>query len=164
MNAQPLNFKMMTLAACALLALVLLIPIAAQDGGDLTPAAPTATPMFGDRFQLTPTPFPAPGIPISLTGVNATAANATVAIRGGAGLDYRRIGRLTQGRSIDVIGWNGWEEGRACSPDFESDLDMWVQVQFGERRGWIARCVLSFTGRLTDLPIVTESGERIMQR
>ena len=160
----PISLKLTILAACATLALVLLIPIAAQDGGDLTPAAPTATLMFGDRFQLTPTPLPATGVPISLTGVNATAANATVAIRSGAGLEHRRIGRLVQGRSIDVIGWNGWEEGRTCSADFESDLDMWVQVQLGERRGWIARCVLTFTGRLTDLPIVTESGERIMQR
>ena len=125
---------------------------------------PTQTPLFGDTFGLaTPTPMETP-IPISLTGVGGRADRGPVAIRSGPGLEYPRIGRLGTGRLIDIVGWNGWERGRDCTPDFQNDLDMWVQVQVGETRGWVARCVLTITGRLTDLPIITASGDRILQR
>jgi uncharacterized protein YgiM (DUF1202 family) len=100
----------------------------------------------------------------SLTGVNGQAVNSDVHIRSGPGKGYRSIGSVRQGRWIDIVGWNGWEEGRICSSVFEADLDMWVQVQFGERRGWVARCVLDIRGRLTDLPVVTDAGERVLQR
>ncbi len=100
----------------------------------------------------------------SLTGVNGQAVNSSVHIRSGPGTSYRSIGSLRQGRWIDIIGWNGWKEGRECSSVFEADLDMWVQVQFGERRGWIARCVLDIRGQLTDLPVVTTTGDRTLQR
>lgn len=100
----------------------------------------------------------------TLTGVNGQAATAAVNIRSGPGLGYRSIGALRQGRWIDIVGWNGWEDGRECSSVFEADLDMWVQVQVGDRRGWIARCVLDIRGSLTDLPVVTEAGERVLQR
>jgi hypothetical protein len=127
-------------------------------------APPTATPLFGDTFGLpTPTFGPTP-IPISLTGVNGRAERAPVAIRSGPGVQFPRIGRVSQGRSIDIIGWNGWQAGRECGVTLEDDLDMWVQVQFGARAGWIARCVLTITGRLTDLPLITASGERLLQR
>lgn len=125
---------------------------------------PTQTPLFGDTFGLaTPTPMETP-IPISLTGVGGRADRGPVAIRSGPGLEFPRIGRLGTGRLIDIVGWNGWERGRDCTPNFQNDLDMWVQVQVGETRGWVARCVLTITGRLTDLPIITASGDRILQR
>ncbi len=148
------------IASFVLLALLLVFaPLTvAQD------AQPTATPLFGDSFGLpTPTPLETP-IPISLTGVNGRADRGAVAIRSGPGLQFPRIGRVSAGKSIDIVGWNGWERDRDCTVNFEDDLDMWVQVQFGETRGWIARCVLTITGRLTDLPLITATGERILQR
>lgn len=146
-------------ALVTLAALLVFAPLTvAQD------VQPTATPLFGDTFGLpTPTPLETP-IPISLTGVNGRADRGPVAIRSGPGLSFPRVGRVSSGRSIDIIGWNGWERGRGCTPDFENDLDMWVQVQFGTGTGWVARCVLTITGRLTDLPLITASGERILQR
>lgn len=111
-----------------------------------------------------PIETPNPQMLDSLTGVNGQAANADVNIRNGPGLSYRSIGGLRQGRWIDITGWNGWKEGRECSATFEADLDMWVQVQVGDRRGWIARCVLDIRGGLTDLPVVTQTGERVLQR
>lgn len=149
----------MIAALVTLLALFVIAPTTiAQD------VQPTATLTFGDTFGLpTPTPGATP-IPISLTGVNGRADRAPVAIRSGPGLEFPRIGRLAQGRSIDIIGWNGWEAGRECTVNFEDDLDMWVQVPFAGRIGWIARCTLTITGRLTDLPLITASGERILQR
>jgi len=125
---------------------------------------PTATPLFGDTFGL-PTPtFGDTPIPISLTGVNGRADRGPVAIRSGPGLEFPRIGRISSGRSIDIIAWNAWQRGRECSVTFANDLDMWVQVQFGLQTGWVARCVLTITGRLTDLPMITATGERILQR
>jgi hypothetical protein len=100
----------------------------------------------------------------SLTGVNGHAVNASVAIRSGPGLGYPRISFLRKDGWIDIVGWNGWKEGRECSATFNDDLDMWVQVQVGERRGWIARCVLDIKGRISNLPIVSVTGERDLQR
>jgi len=152
--------SLLVLATVCLFMLMLLVAsmTLAQD------VQPTATPLFGDTFGL-PTPIPdETPIPISLTGVNGRADRGPVAIRSGPGLQYPRIGRVSAGRSIDITGWNGWEVGRECTVNFEDDLDMWVQVQFGERRGWSARCALTITGRLTDLPLITASGDRILQR
>ncbi len=118
---------------------------------------PTIGPQYAEP-TLNPQMLP------SLTGVNGQAANASVNIRSGPGLKYPPIGALKQDGWIDIIGWNGWEEGRLCSSEFKHDLDMWVQVQVGERKGWVARCVLDIRGSITDLPIVDASGERTLQR
>lgn len=172
------NFKYIWTPLLALVLVVITVfafaanvNVRAQDG-DPTPQA-TVQPTSEFDFVIPPTFAPPTGtldpsqLP-SLSGVGGQAANANVAIRSGAGLDYPRIGYLRHERWIDIVGWNGWEgaeEGRTCSPDFEGDLDMWVQVQFGDgRRGWIARCVLNIRGDVTKLPIVTASGERILQR
>ncbi len=146
----------------ALLIFVLTTSVTAQ--GD-TPQ-PTSEFDFNiePTFAYGPTETLDPNMLPSLTGVGGHAVNASVIIRSGAGLSYRQISYLKRDSWIDIVGWNGWDEGRNCSTDFKSDLDMWVQVQFGERRGWIARCVLDIRGELTKLPIVTESGERILQQ
>jgi hypothetical protein len=136
-----------------------------------TTATAQDTPQPTSEFDLnlpptfaSPTETLNPQMLDSLTGVNGQAVNSAVHIRSGPGRNFASIGSLRQGRWIDIIGWNGWEDGRECSAVFESDLDMWVQVQFGERVGWIARCVLDIRGKLTDLPVVSESGERALQR
>lgn len=101
----------------------------------------------------------------SLTGVGGRAERAAVAIRGGAGVTFPRVSRLTQGAWIEIVAWSGWDADRVCSPVLEDDLDMWVQVQFqGSRRGWIARCVLTIVGDVSALPIISASGETIFQR
>ncbi|MEO8395399.1 MAG: hypothetical protein ABI700_20565 [Chloroflexota bacterium] len=138
--------------------------VTAQDGGEATPA-PTS------EFDLNLQPTVAfatatfdPNSLSSLTGVNGHAVNASVTIRSGPGIGYARISYLRKDGWIDIVGWNGWKDGRDCSSVFNDDLDMWVQVQFGERRGWIARCVLTIIGPIDKLPIVSVTGERDLQR
>ena len=147
-----------------LLALALTATAAAQD------ATATPQPTSEFSFNIEPT-FQAqadatldPQMLPSLTGVGARPLSSNVSIRSGPGLEFRRISFLKQDRWIDIVGWNGWEAGRECSPQFEDDLDMWVQVPVGSGYGWIARCVLDIRGIVTDLPLVTERGERILQR
>ncbi len=152
------------LAVLALLVLTFAATVTAQDV-TVTPQ-PTSEFSFdiAPTFQAGPTATFNPQLLASLTGVNGRATNSAVAIRSAPGLENRRIGALKQGAWIDITGWNGWEEGRTCSPTFENDLDMWVEVKFGSSTGWIARCVLEIYGTVTDLPIVAASGERILQR
>jgi uncharacterized protein YgiM (DUF1202 family) len=161
LSPQALSVIVVFCFMAMMLALMLTTTVAAQG------TQPEPTSEFNLNLPPTaaaPTETLNPQMLDSLTGVNGQAANADVNIRSGPGLSYRAIGGLRQGRWIDIVGWNGWEEGRVCSSAFEADLDMWVQVQFGERRGWIARCVLDIRGRLTDLPVVNASGERVLQR
>lgn len=154
-------------AVCVVLALLVLTLASVASAQDAT-ATPQPTSAFDFNieatFQAGPTATFNPQLLASLTGVNGRATNSAVAIRSGPGLDNRRIGALKQGAWIDITGWNGWEEGRSCTPTFENDLDMWVEVRFGTRTGWIARCVLEIYGTVTDLPLVSASGERTLQR
>ncbi|HVU13914.1 MAG TPA: SH3 domain-containing protein [Phototrophicaceae bacterium] len=141
--------------------------VAAQDDGTNSTGTPEPTSEFSLNLAPTyqfATPTLDPNQIPSLTGVGGQAVNASVIIRSGPGLLYPQIGSLKQGGWINIVGWSGWTLGRECSPLFFNDLDMWVQVQTGDARGWIARCVLQIRGPLTQLPIVTASGERIMQR
>lgn len=133
-----------------LVLLTLISTIAAQDG-TADPAAtpvPTQRPTSEFSFNLAPTmaPFTTPtGMP-SISGTGGTAVNSAVSIRSGPGLEYPRIGALAQGRSIDIVGYNGYDLSRSCSPNFEADLDMWVMVRWRERTGWMARCALEIRG------------------
>ena len=158
---------LLALLLVALIVLVLATSVTAQDNTfEFTPQ-PTSefdlnlAPTFGAP-QSAPTVDPQM-LP-SVSGVGGQAFNASVIIRSGPGLMYRPISYLKKDGWIDIVGWNGWEDGRTCMGDFKDTLDMWVQVQFGERRGWIARCVLDIRGQLTKLPIVTAAGERILQQ
>lgn len=86
-----------------------------------------------------------------LTGVGVTAGTQNVNIRSGPGVFYPVIGRLLAGRALDVTGYNGYDLGRRCGPVFEDDLDMWVEVRFGEQIGWVARCTVTVEGDMTRL-------------
>jgi hypothetical protein len=149
-----------------LLGLALTTTVAAQDV--TPPPAPTSEFDFNVQEARPTIPRPVetinPQMLPSLTGVNGQAVNAAVIIRSGPGLDYARVGALAQGGWIDIVGWNGWPEDRVCSAQFRRDLDMWVQVQRGEQRGWVARCVLDIRGDVTNLPIVDAAGDRELQR
>lgn len=149
-------------AFVVLLLLVLAMTVTAQDD----PPPPTSEFSFNlePTLDLRPTAIFDPQMLPSLTGVGASPLSTNVSIRSGPGLEFRRISFLAQNKWIDIVGWNGWDAERECSPEFENDLDMWVQVPVGSGYGWIARCVLDIRGILTDLPIVTETGERILQR
>ncbi len=157
----------LALLLVALIVLVLATSVTAQDNPLGFTPQPTSefdlnsAPTFGAPQSV---PTVDPQMLPSISGVGGQAANASVIIRSGPGLTYRPISSLKKDGWIDIVGWNGWEDGRACTVDFESTLDMWVQVQFGERRGWIARCVLDIRGQLTKLPIVSAAGERILQQ
>lgn len=150
-------------AAIILFALALTATVAAQD------VTETPQPTSEFSFSIEPTfqavvPTVDPQMLPSLTGVGARPLSQNVSIRSGPGREYKRISFLAVDNWIDIVGWNGWERGRECSAQFERDLDMWVQVTVGSGYGWIARCVLDVRGIVTDLPIVTASGERILQR
>ncbi|MBL8131475.1 MAG: SH3 domain-containing protein [Anaerolineae bacterium] len=174
MNRHTTTFLVCALAALAMLALLTPATVA-QDG-----AAPTPTDFFA-AIDLTQPPtrqayVGAPQYPLavlpdgtaipSLTGVGGKAEYAPVAIRSGPGLEYPRIGRVAQGSWIHIVGWNGWDLERFCTVNFQSDLDMWVQVQnhLTEQRGWVARCAITIVGDVTALPIVSAAGERSLQR
>lgn len=164
-TSQAAAFAMIVCFFALLLGLALTTTVAAQD---TTPPVPTSEFDFNALNTRPTSPSPVetinPQMLPSLTGVNGQAVNAAVIIRSGPGLDYARVGALAQGYWIDIIGWNGWPEKRACSAQFRHDLDMWVQVQRGEQRGWIARCVLDIRGDVTNLPIVDAAGDRELQR
>jgi hypothetical protein len=167
-HAQKRAFQTAALSAAFGIMLLLVLAwtatVAAQD------VNPTPKPTSEFSFNIEPT-FQAqadatldPQMLPSLTGVGARPLSSNVAIRSGPGLEFRRISFLKQDSWVDIVGWNGWEEGRVCSAQFEEDLDMWVQVPVGSGYGWIARCVLDIRGILTDLPVISETGERILQR
>lgn len=136
LKLSPQSFVLIT----SLLFLVLMTAAGALAQNDPPPTvAPTAP-------RGTPTSLP------SLSGVGGTAGDIGVSIRSGPGLDFRVIGVLRPGRSIDITGTNGFDAARTCSPNFEADLDMWVEVRFRETVGWMARCALTIRGDLSKLP------------
>lgn len=94
---------------------------------------------------------PIPGLPAFVSGVGATPLTSNVNIRSGPDTSFPVIHRLLVGQSIDVVGTNGFDTERTCVGNFGATLDMWVQVQFGERRGWLARCTVRITGDLSRL-------------
>jgi uncharacterized protein YraI len=130
-----------------LFAFALLTATSAQDGTPVGTIVPTVQPTSAFDFNIAPTPVFGTATPLpSLSGVGGRAVNGAVAIRSGPGLEYQRIGALARGRSIDIIGYNGYDLNRPCSPNFQADLDMWVMVRWRERIGWMARCALEIRG------------------
>lgn len=111
-----------------------------------SPSPQTPTSPFDLSGQPTPSLLQTATAPPSLTGVNGYADRSAVVIRSGPGIGFSRLGVLAQGRSIDIIGYNGYSLGRACSPVFQADLDMWVMVEWNGGIGWMARCALRITG------------------
>lgn len=151
------RWNLLAYAACGV-AVVLLVHLSGTGIRAQTAVPPTPTP-FAPTAEPTRDPFSfnleptrqfisgTPTAPPSLTGVNGY-ASANTAIRSGPGLEYPRVGFLAAGRSIDIVGYNGYNLDRACSPVFANDLDMWVLVASpgGVARGWMARCTLRITG------------------
>jgi len=140
---RPVTIRFLALSAAGLLLAVGLIS-APLSGGLLAQPAPTVDPFA----FVTPVPvvFGTPTAPPALSGVAGYAERGAVAIRSGPGLEYRRIGGLAGGRSIDIIGYNGYNLNRRCGPNFAADLDMWVLVRFRGGLGWMARCALTIRG------------------
>jgi hypothetical protein len=121
-----------------------LAPVRAQTDPTTVPTdAPPALPAFPTETR----------IPVALSGVWGIAGSQNIAIRSGPGTAFPRVGFLRAGRSIDITGTNGFDAARPCSAYFENDLDMWVEVRFSERVGWMARCTLTIRGDLSKLPI-----------
>ncbi len=135
--------------------------IAQQPTTAQTPVVPSPEPTIDFGVSLPPTAAPQAApitaasvgalLPISLSGVGATPIDRNVSIRQGPGLQYPRIGVLRSGKSIDVVGTNGYDQLRDCIGTFSDTLDMWLQVQFNEQRGWIARCTVTVTGDTSHL-------------
>jgi hypothetical protein len=143
-----LRFLKLSPVLALLFVFALITATSAQDATPEGTIEPTQRPTSEFDFNLAPTlPPSGTATPLpSLTGVGGRAVNGAVAIRSGPGLEYPRIGALARGRSIDIIGYNGYDLNRGCSPNFEADLDMWVMVRFRERTGWMARCALEIRG------------------
>lgn len=143
MRARWLSAGTAGLMIAALIALAL--PTLGQESTP-DPFAPVAT---RDPFSFAPQPtigFGTPTAPPALSGVAGYAERGPVAIRSGPGLEYPRIGGLPAGRSIDIIGYNGYDLNRPCSANFQADLDMWVLVSYRGGTGWMARCALTIRG------------------
>jgi hypothetical protein len=128
-----------------MLSLVMGLLVTAQ--GTAVPPLPTlqvfSTAVLSGPVALvssTATPIP------SLSGVSVTPLLRDVSIRQGPGLEYDRIGALRYTTSLDMTGYNGYDLGRTCDGDFADTLDMWVEVRFAERYGWVARCTVRITG------------------
>jgi hypothetical protein len=130
----------------SILFLAMLLASGALAQNEQPTAVPTVQLQGPSALLGTPTFLP------SLSGVGGTAGEVGVSIRSGPGLEYRVIGLLRPGRSIDITGTNGFDAARTCSPNFEADLDMWVEVRFRETVGWMARCALTIRGDLSKLP------------
>jgi len=121
------------------------LPVLAQESTP-DPFVPAAT-LDPFSFAVRPTVvYGTPTAPPALSGVAGYADRGPVSIRSGPGLEYPRIGGLAAGRSIDIIGYNGYDLDRVCSPNFQADLDMWVMVSYRGRVGWMARCALTIRG------------------
>lgn len=135
--------RLSVLAVLLLLAMLGMFSMAvsAQD-------SPTPQPTSPFDLNLPPTiaPLATGTAPPSLTGVNGYAVNGPVSIRSGPGLGYPIIGVLGIGRSIDIIGYNGYDLNRPCTVNFAGDLDMWVLVTYRGGEAWMARCALRITG------------------
>lgn len=170
-------------ASLALIALAALALLAPSSPAGAIQTNPTPTDFFAalptrtlSPAEITPAYVGAPQYPLavlpdgtaipSLTGVGGKAERGPVAIRSGPGLNFPRIGRVAPNAWIHIVGWNGWEADRTCTPDFASSLDMWVQVQthLGEARGWSARCALTISGDVSALPITRADGSVEFQR
>jgi hypothetical protein len=119
----------------------------------------TAAAVSVPAWAQSPAPTPLGGvdntrIPFALSGIWGIAGDQNVVIRSGPGTAFPRIGILRAGASIDITGTNGFDPARRCSNIFANDLDMWVEVRYREREGWIARCALTIRGDdLSKLPI-----------
>jgi hypothetical protein len=132
--------------------LLLVIKMALTSSALAQNEQPTVVPTVQLQGPSAPGLLGTPTFLPSLSGVGGTAGDIGVSIRSGPGLDYRVIGVLRPGRSIDITGTNGFDAARTCSPNFEADLDMWVEVRFRETVGWMARCALEIRGDLSKLP------------
>lgn len=124
----------------AFLIALLTVPALAQ--GVLPTPLPTAAPSAttGDSLPRG-----------TLSGVGATPIRMNANIRSGPGLAYRTIGRLEMGKTLDVVGHNGYDMDRSCAEPFMTTLDMWIQVLYRGRRGWIARCTVVVSGDVSRL-------------
>ncbi len=163
-NALPAVVIALAFGLVLLVLALMTTTVTAQDGSEATQAPTSEFDLnLQPTFAFATATFDANSLS-SLTGVNGRAVNGSVTIRSGPGIGYARVSYLRKDGWIDIVGWNGWKDGRACSSTFNDDLDMWAQVQFGERHGWIARCVLTITGKISNLPIVSVTGERDLQR
>ncbi|NDJ60037.1 MAG: SH3 domain-containing protein [Chloroflexi bacterium] len=138
------------ITSCLLMLVAALSAVSAQQTPTSQPTArPTTGPVTLEAPSLDDDGM-ATALP-SLSGVGGTAGEFHIAIRSGPGTAYRVIGVLRPGRSIDIVGTNGFDTDRGCGPDFQADLDMWVEVFFREQRGWMARCTLFIRGDLSRL-------------
>ncbi len=126
---------------------VWLTTVSASDSAARPSYQGTEVPTERPFSEVTPQDLP------SLSGVGGTPIQANVRIRSAPSIEARQIGILRFERFIDIVGTNGFDTERECN-NFEDDLDMWVQVMFGDRqRGWIARCTLYIYGDMSRLPI-----------
>jgi hypothetical protein len=125
---------------------ILLLMFSMAVAQDSPAPLPTATSPFDLNAPPTIAPLTTATAPPSLTGVNGYAVKGPVSIRSGPGLGYPIIGVLGIGRSIDIIGYNGYDLNRPCTANFAGDLDMWVLVTWRGGEAWMARCALRITG------------------
>lgn len=77
-----------------------------------------------------------------------------VNVRTGPGTEYAVRGVLYG--SATATGRNDFAADRVCLGR-DSDLNMWVRIDFKGLEGWVARCAVNFTGSVSSLPIASPS-------
>lgn len=85
-------------------------------------------------------PVAATPIPQAVTSDVFVTAYRTVNVRTGPGINYVPIGDLDAGSMADVTG--------------RSVDDRWLQIEYGEQKGWVAYFVVSLSGSLDDIAVV----------
>lgn len=77
-----------------------------------------------------------------------------VNVRSGPGTEYTIRGVLFD--SAPAIGRNDFAADRICLGR-DSDLNMWIRIDFKGLDGWVARCAVNFTGSIASLPVASPS-------
>jgi len=117
---------------------------------------------FAQSETPTTTPIPIPGFTVEPestldpSGVFVTPFedNVVVNIRRGPGVRFTVRGLLRTNRFLEAIGYNGFDLDRPCTENLQNDIDMWIQVRYNTGEAWVARCVVTVEGDLSELPVV----------
>lgn len=78
-----------------------------------------------------------------------------VNVRSGPGLEYTIRATFKSGE-LTANGRNDFPTGQSCLGE-ESDLDMWLRVDYRGVEGWVNRCTVAIEGSVDSLPVVSAS-------
>lgn len=89
--------------------------------------------------------------------LNAEAVN----VRSGPGLEYT-IRATFKGGELTATARNNFATGRVCLGE-NSDLDMWLRVDYRGVEGWVSRCAISTEGDVDTLAVAQASAPGLVE-